>query len=277
MAFTIGTNKGALWASSAITSHQRGVEKAMVRLSSGTRITSAADDPAGVAISSRLNSEIRGTRQAIRNALDGQALLDTAEGGHKEIENILQRMREVAVQAANDTNNAQDRANLNEEMTSLSAEIDRIASTTTWAGQSLMSKTSSSFSFQVGAGTHPKNSLAVTIRSMGASALAVTPSAVSVTSATASKSAISAIDDAIADVVTQRAKLGATSNRLNYAVSTLTNVSGNLTSALGRIRDADFAAETTALARHQILQQAAIAMLAQANASMRHILTLLGI
>ena len=110
MPLTIGTNIGALWASAAITSHQRGAETAMARLASGKRINSAADDPAGVAIASRLNSEIRGTSQAIRNALDGQALIDTAEGGHKEVENILQRMREIAVQAANDTNSSQDRS-----------------------------------------------------------------------------------------------------------------------------------------------------------------------
>ena len=130
MPLTIGTNSGALWASAAITSHQRGAENAMARLASGKRINSAADDPAGVAIASRLNSEIRGTSQAIRNALDGQALIDTAEGGHKEVENILQRMREIAVQSANDTNSSQDRANLNEEMKALSTEIDRIAAAT---------------------------------------------------------------------------------------------------------------------------------------------------
>ena len=110
----------------------------MARLSSGNRINSASDDAAGVAIASRLTADIRGTDQAIRNALDGQALLDTAEGAHKEIENILQRMREVSVQAGNDTNNQQDRDNLQAELNALSAEIDRIAGTTTWAGTDLL-------------------------------------------------------------------------------------------------------------------------------------------
>ena len=144
----------------------------MARLSSGKRINSAADDAAGVAISSRLSAEIRGTDQAIRNSLDGQALIDTAEGAHNEIENILQRMREVAVQAANDTNNDQDRANLQAEMDAMITEIDRIAGTTTWAGEKLMeSQSGSQFSFQVGSATGSKNQIDITIDGMGANML----------------------------------------------------------------------------------------------------------
>jgi flagellin len=275
MPLTIGTNSGALWAYAAVASHQRGMETAMARLASGKRINSAADDPAGVAIASRLNSEIRGTNQAIRNALDGQALLDTAEGAHKEVENILQRMREIAVQAANDTNNSQDRANLAEEIKALSTEIDRIASTTTWAGKSLMAVNNTEFSFQVGTATGPKNAITASTEAMTASALAITHSDVSLNDATASRATIAALDGAIQLVNSQRSNLGATSNRLGYAINNLTNVTTNLTEALGRIQDADFAAETTALAKHQILQKAAIAMLAQANASKQNILVLL--
>jgi flagellin len=151
----------------------------MARLSSGKRINSASDDAAGVAISSRLSAEIRGTDQAIRNSLDGQALIDTAEGAHKEIENILQRMREVSVQAANDTNNDQDRKNLQAEMNALITEIDRIAGTTTWAGEKLMEDEQGSFfSFQVGAATGEKNQIDVTIGGMGANILGfATPAA----------------------------------------------------------------------------------------------------
>jgi flagellin len=148
------------------------METSMARLSSGKRINSASDDAAGVAISSRLSAEIRGTDQAIRNALDGQALIDTAEGAHSEIENILQRMREVSVQAANDTNNNQDRANLQAEMSALVTEIDRIAGTTTWAGEKLMeAESGTKFSFQVGAKTEAKNQIDITINGMGAQAL----------------------------------------------------------------------------------------------------------
>ena len=132
---SIGTNTAALKAATVITMTQRSIDMSMERLSTGKRINSAADDAAGVAIASVLTSEIRGTNQAIRNAMDGQALIDTAEGAHSEIENILQRMRELAVQGASDTNNANDRKSLQTEMDALSAEIDRIAFTTTWAGQ----------------------------------------------------------------------------------------------------------------------------------------------
>ena len=172
MALAIATNNAALNAAASASSVNREMETSMARLSSGKRINSASDDAAGVAISSRLSAEIRGTDQSIRNALDGQALIDTAEGAHKEIENILQRMREVSVQAANDTNNSQDRQNLQAEMDAMITEIDRIAGTTTWAGEKLMeSETGSFFSFQVGAATGEKNQIDVLIDGMGANIL----------------------------------------------------------------------------------------------------------
>ena len=172
MALAIATNNAALNAAASASSVNRDMETSMARLSSGKRINSASDDAAGVAISSRLSAEIRGTDQGIRNALDGQALIDTAEGAHKEIENILQRMREVSVQAANDTNNDQDRQNLQAEMNALITEIDRIAGTTTWAGEKLMEDEQGSFfSFQVGAATGEKNQIDVTIGGMGANIL----------------------------------------------------------------------------------------------------------
>ena len=164
MALAIATNNAALNAAASASSVNRDMETSMARLSSGKRINSASDDAAGVAISSRLSAEIRGTDQAIRNSLDGQALIDTAEGAHKEIENILQRMREVAVQSANDTNNGQDRANLQAEMEAMVTEIDRIAGTTTWAGANLMDDSAgTTFSFQVGAATGAQNQIAVSI------------------------------------------------------------------------------------------------------------------
>ena len=175
MALAIATNNAALNAAASASSVNRDMETSMARLSSGKRINSASDDAAGVAISSRLSAEIRGTDQAIRNALDGQALIDTAEGAHSEIENILQRMREVSVQAANDTNNDQDRANLQAEMSALVTEIDRIAGTTTWAGEKLMeAESGTKFSFQVGAKTSAKNQIAININGMGAHALGLT-------------------------------------------------------------------------------------------------------
>jgi len=193
MALAIATNNAALNAAASASSVNRDMETSMARLSSGKRINSASDDAAGVAISSRLSSEIRGTDQAIRNSLDGQALIDTAEGAHKEIENILQRMREVAVQAANDTNNAQDRDNLQAEMDAMSAEIDRIAGTTTWAGANLMQDSNgTAFSFQVGTATGSQNQIAVNIGSMNTAGL-------SLNSGTSTVAAVTDISAAPAD------------------------------------------------------------------------------
>ena len=138
MALSIATNTSALDAAAAAASVSTSLETSMERLSTGKRINSASDDAAGVAIASRLSSEIRGTNQSIRNALDAQALMDTAEGAHKEVENILQRMREIAVQAANDTNNTQDRLNMQKEINAMVNEVDRIAEATTWAGTNLL-------------------------------------------------------------------------------------------------------------------------------------------
>ena len=288
MALAIATNNAALNAAASASSVNRDMETSMARLSTGKRINSASDDAAGVAISSRLSAEIRGTDQAIRNSLDGQALIDTAEGAHKEIENILQRMREVAVQSANDTNNGQDRANLQAEMEAMVTEIDRIAGTTTWAGANLMDASAgTTFSFQVGAATGAQNQIAVSMKSMNATGLLVkdgTGNLISVVETTVGTSGDAAanartgtglIDTAIKNVNIQRSQLGAVSNRLNHTVNNLTNISSNLQAAKGGIEDADFALETTNLAKNQILQQASTAMLAQANASKQNVLSLL--
>jgi len=310
MVLSIGTNRAALQAAAAASSVNRDLETSMARLSTGSRINSASDDAAGVAIASRLSSEVRGTDQAIRNALDGQALIDTAEGGHKEVEAILQRMREIAVQAANDTNSSDDRENLQTEMDALVKEIDRIAHVTTWANNSVMDGDGSvdstkTFSLQVGSGTGTKNQIEVGVKSLTARTLNLGGSSdrsfilvVQDTDYTStihnnsvdadgdgttgndtavdnSLKSISVIDAAIKTVNTQRSELGAVSNRLSHTVANLTNISANLSSAKGGIEDADFALETTNLAKNQILQQASTAMLAQANASKQNVLSLL--
>jgi flagellin len=306
MALSIGTNDGAMRASQAASIAARGMEASMERLSTGKRINSASDDAAGVAISSRLSAEVRGTNQSVRNALDGQALIATAEGAHKEIENVLQRMREIAVQAGNDTNNTQDRKNLQAEMDAMVTEIDRISHSTTWAGSALLNgnaagavDTTATFSLQVGSATGTQNQISVSIGSMNAETLNLTENSTNddslvlvvadaditaddhtvnggTTTATGNAlEAITLIDAAIKTVNTQRSTLGATANRLNHTVNNLTNMSTNLSSAQGRIEDADFAIETTNLAKNQILQQASTAMLAQANASQANVLGLL--
>jgi flagellin len=253
----------------------------MERLSSGKLINSASDDAAGVPISSRLSAEIRGTNQSVRNALDGQALVATAEGAHKDVENILQRMRELAVQAANGTNNADDITNLEAEFTALSTEITRIGETTTWAGKALTGTDATAFSLQVGSATGTQNQITVTINSIKSADIGNGTDALSdvvtngLDNLTETNNAITVVDDAIKEVNTQRSELGAVFNRLSHTVNNLTNMSANLSSAQGRIQDADFALETTELAKNQILQQASTAMLAQANASKQNVLGLL--
>ena len=196
MALTVATNTGALMAQAAASSVNKEMEMSMERLSTGKRINGASDDAAGMAIASRLTSEIKGTNQAIRNAMDGQALIDTAEGAHQEIETILQRMREIAVQSANGTNDASDRSNLQIEMDQLRTEIDRIAQTTSWAGQPLMDGSAAgaatahsdeaTFTFQVGSGTTASDSItahigAVTSDALGVGGVTSVPSLVEVT------------------------------------------------------------------------------------------------
>ena len=199
----------------------------------------------------------------------------------------MQRMREVGVQAANDTNNDQDRSNLQAEMDAMLTEIDRIAGTTTWAGASLMADDAAAtvFSFQVGAATGTQNQISVSINGMNGDALGLSTADVSdldVTDGGTARdapgnalAAVTLIDAAIKTVNIQRSELGAVSNRLSHTVNNLTNISSNLSAAKGGIEDADFALETTNLAKNQILQQASTAMLAQANASKQNVLSLL--
>jgi len=277
MALQINTNLGAMVAAASASSVNKSMQTSMERLSSGLRINKASDDAAGSAIASRLTSEIRGTAMAIRNASDGQALIDTAEGAHKEIVNILQRMREIAVQGANDTNDATDRSNLQAEMNALASEIDRIASVTTWAGISLLNEgeEGEELQFHIGANTNEADEVTITIEDMEAATLGVEAAEVEVDEYENAESAIEAIDEAIETVNESRANLGASSNRLDHTISNLTNVMINLEAGKSRILDADFAAESTNLAKTQILQQASTAMLSQANASKQTILALL--
>jgi flagellin len=283
MALSVATNTGALMAQAAASSVNKAMEISMERLSSGMRINSAADDAAGVAIASRLTAEIKGTDQAVRNAMDAQALIDTAEGAQIEVVNLLQRMRELAVQAKNDTNHASDRTALNTEYQALEAEIDRIGATTSWAGTKLLDESSGAssngvLSFHLGAGTSSADAISVTIKKINQTAIgadAVTITSNNITTQADASNAIVDIDSAIASVNKQRASLGAVSNRLDSTVLNLTNISANLNAGRGRIQDADFAHETTELAKSQILQQASTAMLAQANASKQNVLSLL--
>ena len=271
---SINTNVGALQAASASYSVNKSMETSMQRLSTGKRVNSAADDAAGLQISQRLTAEIKGINQSIRNAADGHAMLATAEGATIEIHAILQRMRELAVQASNGTLQEADRAAINSEFVALEAEVNRINDNTTWAGILLTNgsiTTTSGGVFHVG----PDDAQTIThaIEDLATTAIGLTDSITMATRAGAT-AAITAIDQAISTVGTEREQMGAVMNRLDHAIANLSNVSTNLQVAKGRIEDADFAAETANLARTQVLQQASMAMLAQANASKQNILAL---
>lgn len=278
MALAIATNTGALMAAASATSVNKDMETSMERLSTGKRINSASDDAAGVAIASRLSSEVRGINQAIRNAQDAQAMIDTAEGALNEVENIMQRMRELAVQASNDTNDTDDRANLDTEYQALATELTRIEGSTTWAGQMLLDGTggdgSGQYSFLVGTGA-AGTTATDTVTHTFASLTTMKGTIGDLTNLANATTEIAAMDTAIKAVNTERAAGGAISNRLDNVVANLTNISTNLEGGKGRIEDADFAAESTSLAKSQILQQASTAMLAQANASKQNVLSLL--
>ena len=264
---SINTNYGGLYAAKAAQDSQRIVDQAMNRLSTGKKINASKDDSAGQAIAMRLQGEISGLAVASRNASDGQALIDTAEGALKESHNVLIRMRELAVQAQNGTLQSADKDALGLEFDALEAELTRISANTTWAGIKILDGTYSStgISFRVGT----SEDITHTIKNMAATAIGLSTHAVN------TNSTISVLDTAIANVSSERAKLGAVSNRLDSTITNLDQIRVNLTASKGRIEDADFAQETGNLAKGQILQQAATAMLAQANASKQTVLTLI--
>ena len=273
---SINTNVGALRAADSAYSVNKSMETSMQRLSSGKRINGAMDDAAGLQISQRMTAEIRGFHQAARNAADAQSLLATAEGAIAEQHNILQRLREIGVQAASGTNSAADRAALNTEAQALEAEISRIADDTTWAEIQILdgSVTNDTFSFHIG--PDGSDTITFTIPDMGqevTGGYSIVSGNVVTTQALAN-TYIGVIDDAISVAGTMRQKIGAVMNRLDYTMANLSNMATNLSLAKGRVEDADFAAESANLARTQVLQQASMSMLAQANASKQNILAL---
>ena len=274
---SINSNYAATFAAKAAKQTTTELNSAMEKLSTGKRINYARDDAAGQAISVRLTAEIQGLAMASRNASDGQAMIDTAEGALMETQTLLLRMRELAVQSSNGTLAAADRAALEKEASSLEAEITRIADTSSWAGQMLLDGSlSDGITFQAGTKAGAANLITVSIGEMSASAATISYiDALSIGSFTGAQSAITAIDAALSGVSEVRGKLGGISNRLNSTIANMDQVRVNLSASQGRIEDADFAVETGNLAKNQILQQAATAMIAQANASKNTVLTLI--
>jgi flagellin len=294
MALYVNTNTSSLNAQRQLTNTGNSLDTAYQRLSSGLRINSASDDAAGLQISNRLTSQINGLNQAVRNANDGISLAQTAEGAMDETTNMLQRMRTLAVQSANGSNTDEDRIALQQEMEQLGAEINRVASTTTFGGQNLLDGTYTG-TFQVGADANQTISFSmttagaansITLSSSGgftvsglgqaATVSGLTSTSISVSTAANAQSMIAAIDSMISTVDSKRAELGAVQNRFSSTVSNLTNISENVSAARSRIRDADFAEETAKLTSSQILQQASSTILAQANQRPQTALSLLG-
>jgi len=262
MSIVVNTNIGSLNAQRSLAESSRELSTAMERLSSGKKINSAADDAAGFAIAERMTAQVRGLNMATKNANDGLAMLATIENATNDVTDMLQRIRELAVQAANDTNGSQDRTYLQNEVDSLVAEINRVSSDTVY-NDSVVLDGSLSGSLQVG--TASGQVIAFSIDSIDATTLGV--DTLDLSDATNAASALTAIDNAIETVAGNRAGYGALSNRLEYTVSNLMNVAEFTTAARSRIEDADFAAESARLAKAQVLQQTGTAMLAQANAS----------
>ena len=288
----VNTNLNASLAQSAIAKNERSMSTAVERLSTGQRINSASDDAAGLAVSTRMQSQIMGLNAAVRNANDGIGMLNTAEGALVEITTMLQRMRELALQASSGTTDVNDRTYINKEYQALYEEIDRIADNTEFNGRKILNNTadgstSGFVEFQVGmnmGGTEAisvdfgnfTNNASGTFVAFKAGGAAVTLSATTTAAAQTTASAVvGAIDTALDAVSQKRAVLGATTNRLTHSIDNLTNIRINAEASKSAIVDTNYAAETTALAKSQIMAQASTAMLAQANQLPATVLALL--
>jgi flagellin len=276
----INTNVNSLVAQNAVTTNARSLSKAMEQLSTGKRINGAKDDAAGLSISQIMTAQIRGLNQAVRNANDGISLLQTADGAMIEQTNMMQRMRELAVQSANDTVTTTQKTYLDKEFQALKAEIDRIGTQTQWNGKDLLMKTGGgasdgTYKFQVGAGNTATNSVSVVINKATTADIYTAISASAIGTTSGASDAIAALDTAIEAGSNQRSVIGAAINQLTYASDNLSNISMNTAASRSRIEDTDYATASTELARTQIIQQAATAMLAQANQSPQSVLALL--
>lgn len=272
----INTNMSSLVSQKNLSHSRNALGTAMERLSSGMRINSAKDDAAGQAIANRMNSQIKGMAQAQRNANDGISMIQTTEGALNQINNNLQRVRELAVQAASDTNDVADRESIQTEITERINEIDRVAKSASFNGIKLADGTNTSLKIQIGANTEAEDSITINLTDGTTAGLSVDGlTAGAVTDSTAAYATIDAVDAALKTVDTARSGLGATLNRFDSVISNLQNSETNLSAARSRIEDADYAKEVAEMTRAQILQQAGTSVLAQANQIPQGVLSLL--
>ncbi|QBZ83481.1 Flagellin [Hydrogenovibrio crunogenus] len=286
MAMVINTNMAAINANRILSNTTVDQQTAMERLTSGKRINGAADDAAGLAITTKMTTQVMGTDMSIRNANDGMAKIQTADGASEEISNMMQRMRELGVQALNGTYSTANRSQMQEEFSALQEEIDRVAQTTKFNGVNLLNSAALGAStakvFHVGWESGVNNKISMSVLNVGTSALSaggVTLGSLTLTSTatgtTAASAAVSKLDVVMSKLNLQRASWGAVQNRLESTVSNLSNVNENIQGARSRIEDADFAKESADLARTQVLQQAGMSMLSQANQQSQNVLSLL--
>ena len=265
MPFRVNTNVSSVFVQKNLGRSQDRLQTNFEKLSSGLRINRAADDAAGLAISEQMRSEIKSLRVAARNTSDGINMVQVAEGGLSETTSILSRMRELAVQSSSGLLQATERAYLATEFTALQGEMDRIANTTQFSGLSLSNGTNATVDIQVGQFAAANNRLTVTLQDARSTTLAVDSGTVDLTTAVTSQTAITAIDTALDSVNTSRAAYGAAQNRLGSAMSNLENYTEKLIATESTIRDVDFASETAEMTRNQVLQQAGVSILSQAN------------
>jgi len=270
----INTNVSALYSQNAMKTNSRAMSTAMEQLSTGTRVNSAKDDAAGLAIGQNMTSQIRGLNMAVRNLNDGINMMQTAEGAMVEQSNMLQRMRELAVQSMNGTYDVKQRSYLDAEFQQLKQQVGQIATQTSWNDQVLLDGSVGSFVFQAGASSGQTVTVDIANMSLSSGSAIVIASA-AITDVSASTIALGNIEAALQAINEQRANIGAGINRMEYAADNLTNVSSNATQSRSTIMDTDYALATTQLAKTQIIQQAATAMLAQANQQPQQVMQLL--
>jgi flagellin len=275
----INTNTSAAYSQNAMKTNARYMSKAMEQLSTGSRVNSAGDDAAGLAISQNMTSQIRGLNMAIRNVNDGINMMQTSEGAMVEQSNMLQRMRELAIQAMNGTYSNVQRGYLDKEFQQLTSQIDQIAHDTMWNDQAVLGGTAagSAVTFNFQAGQDSGQTISVTIGVMTASGLGIVGSAgaIDITSDVSAEASLDKISAALEVINEQRAAIGAGINRMQYTADNLANISSNQTQSRSTIIDTDYAIATTQLAKTQIIQQASTAMLAQANQQAQSVMALL--
>jgi len=278
----INTNVASLINQAALNRNTKGLQDTMEKLSTGRRINSASDDAAGLGITNRMTAQIQGLKQALRNSNDGISLIQTAEGSTNEITAMLQRMRELSVQSLNDTYSDSDRASMDAEYQQLVLEIQRIAKTTKWSDYAILHDDNSlegkTFTFKVGADDSDESTIDITFSNFNpddSDSITYDIYDTNISDSASANSTLAKIDTVINKINEERATMGAKINRIQFAINNLTNIITHLSESRSRIEDVDYSEATSELARRQIIQQAATAMLAQANQSPQTVLQLL--